>query len=59
MSPLVEAFVHSIINPLSANRTGRSKLLVPTVEGFTETEVASVFQSAREEVRDIATDNQN
>lgn len=50
MVPLIEAFVHSIINPLSATKTGRNKLSAPTVEGFTEAQVASVFQSSKNEV---------
>ena len=41
--PLLEAFVHSVINPVSNSKSARNKEAAFTLHGFTDVEVMSVF----------------
>ena len=41
--PLVEAFVHSVINPVSISKAAKKKDAALTLQGFSDAEVMSVF----------------
>jgi len=41
--PLIEAFVHSVINPVSSGKSLKNKEAAFTLRGFTDAEVMSVF----------------
>ena len=43
VAPLLEAFVHSVINPVSNSKSSKQKEAAFTLHGFTDAEVMSVF----------------
>lgn len=47
--PLLEAFVHSVINPVSNSKTAKNKQAAFSLCGFTDSEVMSVFAADQQE----------
>ncbi|KAJ7373791.1 Integrator complex subunit 2 [Desmophyllum pertusum] len=47
--PLLEAFVHSVINPVSNSKSARNKETAFVLHGFTDAEVMSVFAADQQE----------
>lgn len=47
--PLLEAFVHSVINPVSNSKSAKNKEAAFTLHGFTDVEVMSVFAADQQE----------